>query len=144
MASNADGSIRIDTELDNSGFQRGSDKLLDALKRLQSSVDAISDTLSNGMDAVIKTMQALASQAGSTVQTVSQAADANQRLHRRWGAVAVSGMSTPHLIRSAGLQRVCMIRSHDWLQLQILASKMTDRSCAFVIVWISYRVRLRS
>lgn len=74
MANSADGYIRIDSELDNSGFEKGSDKLLSALQSLQKSVDAIGDTLSNGLDSVIKSLQALSSQATDTNQQVTQSA----------------------------------------------------------------------
>lgn len=75
MANSADGSIRIDTELDNSGFEQGTDKLLAALKSLQESVDAIGDTLGNGLDSVIKQLRTLSSQATATNQQVTQSAD---------------------------------------------------------------------
>ena len=84
MANGADGSIRIDTELDNSGFEKGSDKLLNALKSLESTVETIGDNLSGGLDTVIKSLQALSTQATTTNQQVAdsanQAAAANQRM----------------------------------------------------------------
>ena len=84
MANSADGSIRIDTSMDNSGFEKGSEKLLAALKDLQNSVDAIGDTLGNGLDSVIKSLQALSTQATTTNQqitdTAQQAAAANQQV----------------------------------------------------------------
>lgn len=74
MGSNADGSIHIDTELDNSGFDKGSDKLLGALKSLENSVNAIGDTLSNGLDSVIKSLQVLSSQAVNADQQITSSA----------------------------------------------------------------------
>ncbi|MGN0363701.1 MAG: hypothetical protein ACI4ET_12760 [Bilifractor sp.] len=74
----ADGSIRIDTELDNSGFEKGSAKLIAALEGIQKTLDSISDTLSEGLNSVIKTLQQLGSQAQSTAQTTSQAAQQTQ------------------------------------------------------------------
>ena len=72
MANGADGSIRIDTELDNSGFEQGSDKLINALNSLKESVDSIGETLSDGLNSVIKSLQALSSQANTTNQQVTQ------------------------------------------------------------------------
>lgn len=84
MANGADGSIRIDTELDNSGFEKGSDKLLNALKSLESTIETIGDNLSGGLDTVIKSLQSLSSQATDTNQqvtnTANQATAANQRM----------------------------------------------------------------
>ena len=74
MGSNADGSIHIDTELDNSGFDKGSDKLLGALKSLENSVNAIGDTLSSGFDSVIKSLQVLSSQAVNADQQITSSA----------------------------------------------------------------------
>ena len=72
MANGADGSIRIDTELDNTGFEQGSDKLINALNSLKESVDSIGETLSDGLNSVIKSLQALSSQASTTNQQVTQ------------------------------------------------------------------------
>lgn len=84
MANGADGSIRIDTELDNSGFEQGSDKLLNALNSLKGSIDQIGDTLSDGLNAVIKSLQSLSTQATTTNQQVTQssqgAVEANEEI----------------------------------------------------------------
>ena len=70
MANTADGSIRIDTELDNSGFEKGSDKLLSSLKGIEGAVEAISDTLSDGFASVIKSLQSLTSNASTAYQNM--------------------------------------------------------------------------
>ena len=44
---NSDGSIVIDTELDNSGFEKGSKELLSAVKSLTNSFDNILDSRIN-------------------------------------------------------------------------------------------------
>lgn len=84
MADKADGSIVIDTKLDNSGFEKGSDKLLSALSRIEESVNSIGDTLSDGMASVIKAMEQLKGTATGTYAGMEdgaeKAADANDKV----------------------------------------------------------------
>ena len=44
MADQYDGSVRINTRLDTSGFESGSDKLMDAIQRIEAAVNRLGDT----------------------------------------------------------------------------------------------------
>ena len=44
MAEQADGRVEIDTELDTSGFEKGSDKLQESMKSLVDSMEKLSST----------------------------------------------------------------------------------------------------
>lgn len=68
MASNADGSIVIDTELDNEGFERGSDKLLKAVEDLTGAVDNLGDNMMRSFQQVIPLLQNIS---GTTSQVYS-------------------------------------------------------------------------
>lgn len=65
MADHTDGSIIIDTELDNDGFEKGSGKLLDAVKDLTNAVDNLGD---NMMQSFGRITPLLSSIAGSVSQ----------------------------------------------------------------------------
>lgn len=73
MADTNDGSIVIDTELDNSGFDKGSDKLLKAVQDLTNAVDNLGD---NMMRSFGKITPMLASIASSTSAVNAKIADA--------------------------------------------------------------------
>lgn len=75
MADQVDGSIVIDTKLDNKGFQKGSDDLMKALSRLEESINMIGDTLSDGLSSVIKSLNALQSQSTNTYQGMKSDAE---------------------------------------------------------------------
>ena len=64
MANGADGSIIIDSTLDNSGFKRGSKELENAIKGLKSEVLSIGD----GMRSAVQTMQTALQDMGSAAQ----------------------------------------------------------------------------
>lgn len=61
-----DGSITIDTELDNTGFEKGSDQLLKAIEGVKNSIDSFGDAATNGLDSIIKILQAMAANMGVT------------------------------------------------------------------------------
>ena len=54
-----DGSIIIDTELDNSGFDKGSDKLLSAVKDLTGAVDNFSDNMMSSFQGILSVLQGI-------------------------------------------------------------------------------------
>ena len=70
MADGYDGSIKFNTELDNDGFDKGSDKLLNAIKSLQQSVETLGQNMSTGINGVIQSLQAMSTQATNANQAV--------------------------------------------------------------------------
>lgn len=61
MANNgSDGSIIIDTELDNTGFEKGSDKLLGSVKDLTAAVDTLGDNMMASFRAMTPILQGIA------------------------------------------------------------------------------------
>lgn len=75
MAGNADGSITIDTELDNRGFDKGSEKLLNAVKDLTSAVDNFGDNMMRSFQAVFPVLQNI----GSTVTQIYGAINTSEQ-----------------------------------------------------------------
>ncbi len=69
----SDGSIIIDTQLDNEGFQRGSDKLLSAIKDLINAVDNLSDNMMSSFQQIIPMLQSIASAFEQSGQAAQQA-----------------------------------------------------------------------
>lgn len=142
--SGADGSITIDTELDNSGFEKGSDKLLSALEGLQRSLDNISDTMSAGMDSVIKALQNLGSQAQSTArqttsaaeqsesatksaaQSAQQAAQATEQADTRQAQSAQSAAATQTQAANAA-QRTASAQSTSYAQIEKSAQSLEEK-----------------
>ena len=92
MADSYDGSLRFNTELDNSGFEQGSDKLLQAIKSLQQSVENIGQNMSAGLNSVTQSLQNLSNNAVSANQAVSQsgqeAVTTNQQIAQSANAAA--------------------------------------------------------
>ena len=84
MANGSDGSIVIDTELDQSGFEQGSNKLLSSVKDLTSAVDNLGDNMMASFQAVIPVLQDIAantSQIYSAMTTQGQqAVDTNNEV----------------------------------------------------------------
>lgn len=92
MPSNADGSIVIDTELDNEGFESGSDRLLRAIEELTDAVDILGDNMMRSFGEVIPLLQNIAnttsqvygsmqSGATQTQQSVDQIAQAERNVN---------------------------------------------------------------
>lgn len=81
---NSDGSITIDTELDNDGFEKGSKKLLSAIEDLTGAVDNLGDNMMRSFQQVIPLLQSIANSASSTYQLMAsegqQVADTNDRI----------------------------------------------------------------
>ena len=84
MAENNDGSITFDTELDNTGFEKGSEKMLQAIKDVTASVDNMGD---NMMESFSKMLPLLTNIANSTsliaeriTGAATQAAEANTEI----------------------------------------------------------------
>lgn len=69
MANGADGSIIIDTELDNTGFQRGSDKMEKATQGLSQTVNKVGQDMANAARAAIPAYQQAAEAIGAAQQS---------------------------------------------------------------------------
>lgn len=69
MANGADGSIIIDTELDNTGFQRGSDRMEKATQSLSQTVNKVGQDMANAARAAIPAYQQAAKAIGAAQQS---------------------------------------------------------------------------
>ena len=63
MADYNDGSIIIDTELDSDGFEKGSSKLLDAVKDLTNSIDNMGDNIMRSFEQIAPVLSSIAGSA---------------------------------------------------------------------------------
>lgn len=86
MANGSDGSLVIDTELDNEGFEKGSDKLMSSVDNLAKQVNTLGLEMKNAFAGVTSILQSLAnasnnaaSGANSSTQQATQAANAAQQ-----------------------------------------------------------------
>lgn len=84
MADTNDGSLIFNTELDESGFEKGSDRLLAAIKDLTNAVDNFSDNMMASFGKVVPLLQMVANSAagvgGKLTGTATQTADANEKM----------------------------------------------------------------
>lgn len=106
MASNADGSIVIDTELDNEGFERGSDKLLKAVEDLTGAVDNLGDNMMRSFQQVIPLLQNISgttSQVYSSMQgAATQTTQATEQLAQAEQNVNSAVNQTAQAVQSQG------------------------------------------
>lgn len=77
MANGSDGSITFDTALDNSGFQRGANQLEASLKKLQTKINGIGQTMGQSIDTIAPAFQQIGQHASSVGE---QIASANSRI----------------------------------------------------------------
>jgi phage-related protein len=68
---NSDGSIIIDTELDQTGFEQGSDKLLGAVKDLTAAVDTLGDNMMASFQAITPLLQSIAGNTSAIYATMN-------------------------------------------------------------------------
>lgn len=84
MASNADGSIVIDTELDNSGFKAGEGKLLSAINSLVNKIDNIGESVKQSFSGMVPVLQGIARNTEGIYSLMAsngqQAAEANREI----------------------------------------------------------------
>lgn len=84
MASNSDGSIVIDTELDNSGFKAGEGKLLSAINSLVNKIDGIGESLKQSFNGMAPVLQSIARNTEGIYSIMAsngqQAAEANREV----------------------------------------------------------------
>lgn len=89
MADQFDGSIVINTELDNSGFDKGSDKLLAAVKELTAKIDTIGESVKGSLAGAVEILSNIAEGTAAIYKKlsggVSQATDANAQFTSAMG-----------------------------------------------------------
>ena len=89
MADQYDGSIVINTELDNSGFDKGSDKLLGAVKELTAKNDTIGESVKGSLAGAVEILSNIAEGTAAIYKKlsggVSQATDANTQFASAMG-----------------------------------------------------------
>ena len=73
-ANNNDGSIVIDTGLDNTGFDKGADKLLSAVKDLIQSIEILGDNMMEAFGKITPVLQTVANSVEGIRQKMSDAA----------------------------------------------------------------------
>jgi len=99
MAGTSDGSIIINSELDNEGFERGSDKLLAAIKDLTNAVDNLGDNMMQSFKDIIAIMQQTS---GGFTQTGKAAAGMGKSATQSIGSLEKETLSL--LNKLSGLQ----------------------------------------
>lgn len=72
MAGNSDGSIIIDTELDSSGFDKGSQKLLSAVENLTDAVDNLGDNMMRSFQTIIPILQQIGDVAARSHSSIAE------------------------------------------------------------------------
>lgn len=80
MAETFDGSVKINTQLDNSGFDKGSKELAAAIRELSAEVKAMGATLKNAFDGYAKAVQTAVSANGGMQQSTAVTDDKVQEL----------------------------------------------------------------
>ena len=84
MPSNADGSIVIDTELDNSGFKAGEEKMLSAINSLVNKIDNIGESVKQSFFGMVPVLQGIARNTEGIYSLMAsngqQAAEANREV----------------------------------------------------------------
>ena len=73
---NYDGSVVINTELDNSGFEKGSDKLLSALKDLTGAVDNLGDSMMSSFERLTPLLQEIGKNTSQIYKSMTTGSDA--------------------------------------------------------------------
>ena len=76
MGGESDGSIILNTELDATGFEKGSDKLLSAVNDLTGAVDNLGDNMMQSFQQVIPLLKQMADSFGSAAQAANSAVQA--------------------------------------------------------------------
>ena len=75
MAAEHDGSLSFDTELDNKGFEKGSQKMLDAIDSLTKQVEKMGSTMEKSFDQMIKTFKNVADASYAQADAMSAATE---------------------------------------------------------------------
>lgn len=102
MASNgSDGSIIIDTELDSSGYKKGSDKLLSNVRDLTAKLNAVGDRAKSAFESMIPVLQDIAT---NTAQIYGSLTTQGQQAVATNNEVAASGQQAAQATQAAAQQ----------------------------------------
>lgn len=105
MADHNDGSIIIDTELDNDGFEKGSGKLLNAVKDLTNAVDNMGDNMMQSFGQITPLLSSIAGSVsqltGSMKAEATQMSAANEELVASEQRVASSAQQTAGVLANS-------------------------------------------
>ena len=108
MANGSDGSLVIDTELDNEGFEKGSDKLLSAVNDLAKQVNTLGQEMKNAFSGITSILQSLATSTNSaateTSASAQQATQAAQSAQQTAQAQAQAAQQTAQAQSQAAQQ----------------------------------------
>ena len=122
MSDMSDGSLIINTELDNTGFQRGSDKLLDAIKDLTGSVDNLGDNMMQSFQQVIPLMQQVAGVMSEISKTAKDATQNTQQVEQSaTGAVVGIGRTVTQNVGSLERETISLSSKFAGLQASVEA-----------------------
>lgn len=102
-----DGSIIIDTELDNSGFDKGSDKLLSAVKDLTGAVDNFGDNMMSSFQSILPVLQGIGN---STAQICAALTGAGEDVS---AANAQAAASAKSVADAAGVAAAAVDKQDD-------------------------------
>ena len=106
MANNADGSIVIDTELDNSGFDRGAEQLTDQIDSIIEGINSINSNIKKSMSQISPTLQSIATSAQGIFNAMSagsdQAVTAGERATATQQNMAQSAEATTQALQQQG------------------------------------------
>lgn len=102
-SANADGSLTINTELDNTGFEKGSDKLLNAVKDLTSAVDNLGDNMMRSFQTIVPLLQTISGTVtqiyGAVNAAGQQAAATNEKVVATEQQIADTANQTAEAVR---------------------------------------------
>lgn len=103
---NSDGSIVIDTGLDSTGFDKGSDKLLNAVKDLIQSIEILGDNMMEAFGKITPVLQTVANSVEGIQQKMSgaatQTAQANEQVIDTQQRVAQAAQDTANAVQNEG------------------------------------------
>lgn len=88
MADGFDGSLKFDTGMDTSGFEKGSDKLLSAIQHLSESVNALGRNMQTSFQQVIPLLNNIANVSKGTVGAMSQMNGAAEQQSQAMGTIS--------------------------------------------------------
>lgn len=113
----SNGSLIFDTQLDNSGFEKGSDKLLAAIKDLTSSVDNLGDNMMASFQQVIPLLKSTATAASAISETLekgaTQAESAGSRIAEAEAKITESAKTAEAAVSAEGDGFTAMVGKSD-------------------------------
>lgn len=101
MANNSDGSLVFDTELDNEGFEKGSDKLLSSIDSLTKQVNTLGSDMRTAFSGITSILQNLAAASqGAANNTANSAQQATQAAQATAQAQAQAATATTNAAKA--------------------------------------------